>query len=90
MGLQYVARACVQNINISKSSSVILMQSLHNVNGPLPHLLYLNVACSEITSIAIHAAKLTNFVYTMDGQCLLTSINLQNWNCRLVFLYSSS
>jgi hypothetical protein len=61
-----------------------------NVNGPLPHLLYLNVACSEITSIAIHAAKLTNFVYTMDGLCLLSSINLQNWNCRLVFLYSSS
>jgi len=35
------------------------------VNGPLPHLLYLNVACCEITSIAIHAAKLTHFVY--DG-----------------------
>ncbi|CAN6215319.1 unnamed protein product [Urochloa humidicola] len=34
-----------------------------NVNGPLPHLLYLNVVYCKLTGITLHAVKLTNFIY---------------------------
>lgn len=40
------------------------------VNGPLPHLLYLHFSYCEITKIALHAVKLTNFVYKGKSVCI--------------------
>ncbi|XP_044972042.1 F-box/FBD/LRR-repeat protein At3g14710-like [Hordeum vulgare subsp. vulgare] len=40
------------------------------VNGPLPHLLYLYFSFCEITKIALHAVKLTNFVYKGKPVCI--------------------
>lgn len=33
------------------------------VNGPLQHLMYLNVVYCDITKVALHAVKLKSFVY---------------------------
>ncbi|XBH81206.1 hypothetical protein VPH35_106809 [Triticum aestivum] len=40
------------------------------VNGPLPHLLHLHFSFCEITKIALHAVKLTNFVYKGKSVCI--------------------
>ncbi|CAN6208924.1 unnamed protein product [Urochloa humidicola] len=43
------------------------------VNGPLPHLLYLNVVYCKITGITLHAVKLTNFTY--NGRLVSIDLN---------------